>query len=228
MNRFRTRSHITNRHTLTPRRFFAVATSPLSSRFRAVLWLLVLLLISMSLVQRAAAQGVKFTSPVTYPAGAPYVIAAGDFNRDGKMDLVGGDVDHNNLIVLLGNGDGTLKPPVTYHLDAAPYGIIAADFNRDGKVDVAISNSTPSTSIGILFGKGDGSFEPPIKYAVSGWHMLAADFNHDGSLDLAATGTNGVNVLLGSSNGAFQNARSYSFPQTPMLLAVGDFNGDGK
>jgi len=200
---------------------------PLAILFRLTFGLFLLILL-MSVAQSGAAQGVKFTPPVTYPAGAPYVIVAGDFNRDGKMDLVAGDVEHNNLIVLLGNGDGTLKPPVTYHLDAAPYGLIAADFNRDGKVDVAIANSTPSTSISILFGKGDGSFEPPIKYAVSGWHMLAADFNRDGSPDLAATGTNGVNVLLGGSNGAFQNAISYSLPQRPALIAAGDFNGDGK
>ena len=189
---------------------------------------LFLLIVSMSIAQKGAAQGVKFTPPVTYPAGAPYVIAAGDFNRDGKMDLVAGDVEHNNLIVLLGNGDGTLKPAVTYHVDSAVYEIIVADFNRDGRLDLAIANSSLSTSFSILFGKGDGSFESPVKYAVSGRHMLAADFNRDGWLDIATPTNNGVNVLLGSGNGAFQNAKSYSLPQLPILLAAGDFNADGK
>jgi len=200
---------------------------PLAILFRLMFGLFLLILL-MSVAQSGAAQGVRFTAPITYPAGAPYVIAAGDFNRDGKMDLVGGDVDHNNLIMLLGNGDGTLKPAVTYHLDAAPFEIIVADFNRDGRLDLATANSTPSTSIGIFFGKGDGSFESPIKYPVSGRHMLAADFNRDGWLDIAVPTSNGVNVLLGSGNGAFQNPKSYSLSQLPMLLAAADFNGDGK
>jgi len=200
---------------------------PLTIRLRPTLVLL-LLIVSLGIAQRGAAQGVKFTAPVIYPVGAPYVVAAGDFNRDGKMDLVAGDVEHNSLIMLLGNGDGTLKPAVTYQLDAAPYEIIVADFNRDGRLDLATANSSLSTSFSILFGKGDGSFESPVKYAVSGRHMLAADFNRDGWLDIATPTNNGVNVLLGSGNGAFQNAKSYSLPQLPILLAAGDFNADGK
>src|SRR5204863_9080784 len=123
---------------------------------------LFLLLLSMILAQRGAAQSVKFSSPVTYPAGKPYVVAAGDFNGDGKLDLVAGDVTNNDLVMLLGNGDGTLRPPVTYHLAAAPYQIVPADFNRDGKLDLEISNSSGAYSISILFGKGDGSFEQPV------------------------------------------------------------------
>ena len=81
----------------------------LRGHLRSALYAVFLLLLSMSLAQRGAAQGVKFTSPVTYPAGHPYVVASGDFNGDGKMDLVAGDVTNNDLAMLLGNGDGTLK-----------------------------------------------------------------------------------------------------------------------
>src|SRR5437762_12838600 len=115
----------------------------LRGHLRSALYAVFLLLLSMSLAQRGAAQGVKFNAPVTYPAGHPYVVASGDFNGDGKMDLVAGDVTNNDLVMLLGNGDGTLKAPITYHLDAAPYYIIANDFNRDGKLDLAIGFSYP-------------------------------------------------------------------------------------
>src|SRR5256885_12630190 len=110
----------------------------LPNHLRSALYALFWLLLSISFAQRAAAQGVKFTSPVTYPAGHPYVVTSGDFNGDGKMDLVAGDVTNNDLVMLLGNGDGSFKSPLTYHLDAAPYYIIASDFNRDGKLDLAI------------------------------------------------------------------------------------------
>src|SRR2546427_2569647 len=129
----------------------------LRGHLRSALYALFVLLLALSLAQRGSAQGVKFTSPVTYPAGHPYVVASGDFNGDGKMDLVAGDVTNNDLAMLLGNGDGTLKPAVTYHIDAAPHFIIANDFNRDGKLDLAIVFPY-AAKIGIFLGKGDGSF----------------------------------------------------------------------
>src|SRR5437016_1490907 len=205
----------------------------LTSRLRSVLCLLFLLLVSMTLAQRSAAQGVKFTAPVTYPAGNPFRITSGDFNRDGKMDLVAGDVTNNDLVMLLGNGDGTLKPAVTNHLAAAPYEIIPADFNRDGKLDLAIRDSSPATSIRIFFGKGDGSFEQPVTYPFAGSSLVVADLNRDGWPDVVArTGIlpydSRAVVLLNNGNGTFQDSRNYSLPQNSRLLTVKDVNGDGK
>ena len=191
---------------------------------------LFLLILLMSLAQRGAAQGVKFTSPVTYPAGHPYVVASGDFNGDGKMDLVAGDVTNNDLAMLLGNGDGTLKPAVTYHIDAAPHFIIANDFNRDGKLDLAIVFPY-AAKIGIFLGKGDGSFGPPLNYPIGKFptRIIAADFNRDGRMDLALSGgNNDIDILLGNGNGTFQNPQNYIFPEVPAVLAAGDFNGDGR
>ncbi len=202
----------------------------LRGHLRSALYALFLLLLSMSLAQRGAAQGVKFTSPVTYPAGHPYVVASGDFNGDGKMDLVAGDVTNNDLAMLLGKGDGTLKPAVTYHLDAAPHYIIATDLNRDGKLDLAIAFPY-AAKIGIFPGKGDGSFGPPVNYPIGRYptRILAADFNRDGRMDLALSGgNNDIDILLGNGNGTFQNPQGYSFSEVPAVLAAGDFNADGR
>ena len=210
--------------TETPRQFSQ------RGHLRSALYVLFLLLLSMSLAQRGAAQGVKFTSPVTYPAGHPYVVTSGDFNGDGKMDLVAGDVTNNDLAMLLGNGDGTLKPAVTYHLDAAPHYIIATDLNRDGKLDLAIAFPY-AAKIGIFPGKGDGSFGPPVNYPIGRYptRILAADFNRDGRMDLALSGgNNDIDILLGNGNGTFQNPQGYSFSEVPAVLAAGDFNADGR
>src|SRR5262249_10453131 len=163
---------------------------------------LLVLLLAIGGAQSAVAQTIKFTSPADFPAGRPFVVSSGDFNGDGKVDLVAGDITNNDLVILPGNGDGTLKAPVTYHLPGRPFFLIASDFNRGEKSDWAFGASPSPAGISILLGKGDGTFEAPVFYAVPAWHMTAADLNHDGKPDIV-TGptTNSLTVSLNNGNG---------------------------
>ena len=45
---------------------------------------------------------------------SPYSVATGDFNGDGKPDLVTANAGSNSVSVLLGNGDGTFQNAVNY------------------------------------------------------------------------------------------------------------------
>ena len=54
-----------------------------------------------------------------------------DFNGDGKLDLaVGGP--GSDISILLGNGDGTFQPSVTYPVGSTQTQVATGDFNQDG------------------------------------------------------------------------------------------------
>src|SRR5437899_994685 len=100
---------------------FEVALRSPINRLRLAVCGALLLFFSMSIVQRAAAQ--QFTDPITSPT-SPKLNAAsvvsGDFDGDGKMDVVAGG------LVLLGKGDGTFKPPLPTQTGNERY-VIASD-----------------------------------------------------------------------------------------------------
>lgn len=188
----------------------------------------------------SAAQGSGdplFVPAVTYNSGGYATsVAAADLNRDGKPDLVVANIE-GTVGVLLGNGDGTFQPVVTYAaVGANPVSVAVADLNRDGRLDLAVATGVApigwSSNISIFMGNGDGTFQPAVGYDAGDASAIAiADVNGDGAPDLLvaisdAFGSAGV--LLGNGDGTFRPATTYDSGGTsPFSLAIGDLNGDG-
>jgi hypothetical protein len=169
--------------------------------------------------------GVAITSP----------LAAGDFNNDGFLDIVGavGQV----IYVLPGHGDGTFGSargtlgPAGGNLTS----VNVADVNGDGKLDLIVTGSKSSSVsfVATLLGNGDGTFQSPVETDFTGVHFpsrpVLADLNGDGILDLAYTSASGVQTVLGNGDGTFHAGPSTALSQIGLgVVAAGDFNNDGK
>jgi hypothetical protein len=166
-----------------------------------------------------------FQSGVGYLVGDnPTSVAVGDFNRDGKLDLVVANSFSNNISILLGVGDGTFKHAGRYGAGEQPHSVAVGDFNGDGKLDLAIASNE-----GLLIypGNGDGKFGPPASYlSGTSYSVIVADFNGDGRLDLAVANSSGVSILLGKGNGGFAPPRVLGVIASNVV--AGDFSGNGK
>ena len=83
-------------------------------------------------------------------------LATGDFNGDGITDVAVANLRTNDVLVALGNGDGTFQPQVLYGVGLSGASLVAADFNGDGRSDLATASSA-SDDVPVLLGNADGS-----------------------------------------------------------------------
>jgi len=183
-------------------------------------------LAAWNIISELGAGDGSFRSPVLSPGSSgvpdPGNIVLGDFNGDGKSDLVITETPQSgpgSLLVLFGNGDGTFARPVV--AGSNPGFIISGDFNADGKLDLAAASAT---GIGILLGNGDGTFQPTrMVSSTAAQRLVAGDVNLDGKLDLIATGAQTL-VFLGNGDGTFHAAPPLNVSGVTL---IGDINGDG-
>jgi hypothetical protein len=170
--------------------------------------------------------------PISPGIQDPFALAVGDFNKDGKLDVVVTAADNTNpyqsfgyVDVLIGNGRGGISTDNSYLVGGASWYVAVGDFNGDGNLDLV-------TSDGIMLGNGNGTLGAPTSFYAGDSPVMVAigDFNGDGKLDLVAAnyGSASVSVLLGNGNGTFSKPTSYFVGGSPNSIAVADFDRDGR
>ncbi len=200
------------------------------------IWSLAFAVAALAITTQSASAG-QFKKAVYHGAGQrPSTLVAAHLTQSGNLDLAFADWLSGQLVILLGNGDGTFQPARKLRV-TNPVELAAGDFNEDGNEDLAIveANGTGDGTLAIFLGDGKGGFKLNTTYpigVVSG-SVAVADFNGDGHLD-AVVSDQGVDstpgdviVFFGDGQGKLRRVAKFKMPhQQPTGIAAGDLNGD--
>jgi hypothetical protein len=178
-------------------------------------------------VYRGDGKGGFLTHPFTIDAGPdPTGMTLADVNRDGKLDLLVSN-DYGDLLVLLGNGNGTFQPYRRADQDVAlavlPNGSPTPDFifADQGRDRVVVDYSGGTTNV--VADRSSGLLAPGA--------VVLADLNGDGIPDLivADSGSNNVLVYPGLNNGQFgpelNGGHGFFTGTNPVSITVANLNG---
>jgi hypothetical protein len=171
----------------------------------------------------------SFGPAVNYPVAAPPVdMVVGDFNSDGKADLL--TINGAQASVLLGHGDGTFAAAQTTDVGSGLNSVAAGDFNGDGRLDLVITSGTGSLLVVLNNTAAPGG---PVTFQAARTFsttfalgaVAVGDLNGDGNLDVVAASSE-LFVFQGDGAGNLGGARAVGW--YPRSVAVGDIDGDGR
>lgn len=177
------------------------------------------------------------TATYTTLDGSPELVAFGDLNKDGKLDMAVtervGSIYTGFIEVGLGNGDGTFGTltayPASANLVESPYpaDIQIGDLNGDGNLDLVYLNADIGT-VAIMYGNGDGTLNAPVEFPANqnNFGMALADLDGDGAPDVVTANdySGGMSVLL--NGGGSGTAPTYVLAsQTPSQTVTAGSSG---
>ena len=187
-----------------------------------------------------------FRTGTAPPTSLPvFSFAAGDFNRDGKVDLAA--FEGKQIEILINTGSGTFAAGQILAMSGSSASGVVGDFDADGFVDIANSEGNKAL---VWWGNGKGTFAAPAIIpppSTDGFASLAAaHFNNDGCLqDLAISsnhpdpncppenapicGSTTAHIYKNLGGRKFSLISSYTMgPASSGVLFTADLNGDLK
>ncbi|MEP1306555.1 MAG: FG-GAP-like repeat-containing protein [Balneola sp.] len=188
---------------------------------------------------------ISFTTKSDFSTGSgPFNVALGDLDGDGKLDMVTGNRNDNDMSVHRNTssvGSISFASKVDFTTAGNPAFAAIGDVDGDGKAEVLIANSG-SSSISVYHNTASSgsitssSFASKVDFSVgsSPTGIVVVDLDGDGKLDLGVNNANSDNISIlrntassGSiSSGSFATKVDFTAGDAPRKIEAADIDGD--
>ena len=171
----------------------------------------------------------RFGAGTAFDAGGvtTAVLALGDWDGDGDLDLVASDDGGNQLITLLNDGVGAFAFDGSLPLGGSEFrSLVAGDIDGDGDDDVVAG---ANQLVSVFVNDGTGAFGV-VEYDPGGTLRAIALADVDGDIDLDLIVARNFQTILVRPNdgaGSFGPGVASGPSMRPTRLTVGDVDGDG-
>lgn len=156
--------------------------------------------------------------------------ATADVNRDGIMDLFLGAIYSDDVMLWLGDGNGSFIFSDEVAVGNGPWMVVAGDVNNDGVPDVVCANSSGS-SFSVVLCDSAGNLSSPTNYSVGNFPLSVdlGDVDGDLDLDIVTSNFSGANFTLYENDGTgiFINRNDLPSNQAGSCAVFHDRDNDG-
>ncbi len=180
---------------------------------------------TISLVKRKRNGGFLKPRIVDLQGGAEES-AVGDFNEDGRQDVVVVSSRPSSVQLLLGDGRAAFEPRSPVLLSGRPVAVRSEDLTGDGHLDLLVLDRAED-AVFILAGDGAGSFGPPSRVGRADFAFDVGDVDGDGDLDVIVSLFSGIRIGLNDGAGNFSPGQEVQLGFRALDFAVNDFDSDG-
>lgn len=158
------------------------------------------------------------------------ILASGDFDRDGLVDIAAVATGSSSLVICFGHGDGTFDDAATITLPGKASGLTAGDFDHDGSTDLAVGD-TQRRGVTLVLSRPLRTFDTDqlITLPRAPSAIASADFDGDGRDDVVATiPPFAAVVLFANPDGSFTPSRGLTVGAQTGGLVTRDLTGDNR
>ena len=170
------------------------------------------------------------------PVGTlPDLIVVGDANGNGKEDVLvvvtAPQSTVDQLLLVFGNGDGTLGPTSVLDSGETYKSIALGDANEDGRGDILYATRTQQfdDQVRILAKNAGSGFSSLPNISIPGTSdVRLSEMTGDATDDLVVMASNfvGVAIIPGTGGGSYELVPTLPIGDNPYEMATADLNGD--